>query len=186
MKMSLFVDMEFGMSEPTPPKVAEPFSSATDKSCLEALRSEMSLGFPFTSPYCEALELVLSRCMEKRWLLLLWRQGAWASLKNPQAHADGVCLLTSVLLRNQLVTRGVIWALSQWLNSPSGNLQLTATAFFAEVRQQEGKEGFRGLLLENCCSGCLFLKEEGARRERHHPMDPMDPRFYEARSRGVP
>ncbi|KAM9584772.1 uncharacterized protein ACIBXB_008170 [Morphnus guianensis] len=138
------------------------------------------------SPYCEALELVLSRCMEKRWLLLLWRQGAWASLKNPQAHADGVCLLTSVLLRNQLVTRGVIWALSQWLNSPSGNLQLTATAFFAEVRQQEGKEGFRGLLLENCCLGCLFLKEEGARRERHHPMDPMDPRFYEARSRGVP
>ncbi|XP_074936548.1 maestro heat-like repeat-containing protein family member 2B [Phalacrocorax aristotelis] len=108
------------------------------------------------SPYREALELVLSRCMEKRWLLLLLRQGAWAFLENPRAHADGVCLLTSVLLRNQLVSRGVIWALSQWLNSRSDNLQLTATAFFAEVRQQGGEEGFRGLLLGKCCLGCLF------------------------------
>ncbi|KAM6043620.1 maestro heat-like repeat-containing protein family member 2B [Theristicus caerulescens] len=85
------------------------------------------------SPYCKALELVLSRCLEKRWLLLLWRQGAWTFLENPQAHTNGVCLLTSVLLRNQLISRGVIWALSQWLNSHSENLQLTATAFFAEL-----------------------------------------------------
>ncbi|XP_029891410.1 maestro heat-like repeat-containing protein family member 2B [Aquila chrysaetos chrysaetos] len=106
------------------------------------------------NPYCEALELVLSRCMEKRWLLVLWRQGAWASLKKPQAHVDGVCLLTSVLLRNQLITRGVIWALSQWLNSPSENLQLTATAFFAElmkdppIREKKFLESVLGILLE--------------------------------------
>lgn len=92
--MSIFMGVEFGMSEPTPPEAAEPFSSATEKSSLDVLRPEMSLGFLFPSPYCEALELVLSRCMEKRWLLLLWRQEAWASLRKPQAHADGVCLLT--------------------------------------------------------------------------------------------
>ncbi|XP_074898097.1 maestro heat-like repeat-containing protein family member 2B [Buteo buteo] len=85
------------------------------------------------SPYCEALNLVLGRCMEKRWLQLLGKQGVWASLIKRRAHADAVCLLTSVLLHNQLVTRGVIWALSQWLNSPWENLQLTATAFFAEL-----------------------------------------------------
>ncbi|KAM9585639.1 maestro heat-like repeat-containing protein family member 2B [Morphnus guianensis] len=121
------------------------------------------------SPYCEALELVLSRCMEKRWLLLLWRQGAWASLKNPQAHADGVCLLTSVLLRNQLVTRGMIWALSQWLNSPSGNLQLTATAFFAElmkdppVMEKKFLESVLGVLVEKSQHGIGAVRQMAVR-----------------------
>ncbi|XP_021268844.1 protein maestro-like [Numida meleagris] len=69
-------------------------------------------------------------------MLLLCRQGMWASLEIPQAHADAVCLLTSVLLRNQLISRGVIQSVSQWLNSHSENLQLTATALFAELMKE--------------------------------------------------
>ncbi|XP_074936370.1 protein maestro-like [Phalacrocorax aristotelis] len=129
----------------------------------------MSLGFLFANPYREALELVLSRCMEKRWLLLLRRQGAWAFLENPRAHADGVCLLTSVLLRNQLVSRGVIWALSQWLNSRSENLQLTATAFFAELMkdppmmEKKFLESVLGVLVERSQHGISAVRQMAAR-----------------------
>ncbi|XP_052662542.1 maestro heat-like repeat-containing protein family member 2B [Harpia harpyja] len=121
------------------------------------------------SPYCGALELVLSRCVEKRWLLLLRRQGAWASLKNPQAQADGVILLTSVLLRNRLVTRGAIWTLSQWLNSPSGNLQLTATACFAElmkdppVMEKKFLESVLGVSVEKSQHGIGAVRQMAVR-----------------------
>lgn len=121
------------------------------------------------NPYCEALELVLSRCMEKRWLQLLGRQGLWASLRKPQAHADAVCLLTSVLLRNQLVTRGVIWTLSQWLNSPSENLQLTATAFFAELMkdppemEKKSLETVLGILVEKSQHGISAVQQMAVR-----------------------
>ncbi|XP_068797291.1 maestro heat-like repeat-containing protein family member 2B isoform X3 [Struthio camelus] len=45
--------------------------------------------------FVEALELVLARCLEERWLRLLRKQGAWASLAEPWAHMVGVCLLAS-------------------------------------------------------------------------------------------
>lgn len=54
------------------------------------------------------------------------------------SHLTGrcpLCSLCSVLLRAQLISRELIEIFSQWLHHPSANLQLTAMAFFAEVRQ---------------------------------------------------
>ncbi|XP_064367831.1 maestro heat-like repeat-containing protein family member 7 [Dromaius novaehollandiae] len=45
------------------------------------------------SLFVAALELVLARCLDNRWLRLLREQGAWASLAEPRAHSTGVCLL---------------------------------------------------------------------------------------------
>ncbi|XP_068792625.1 maestro heat-like repeat-containing protein family member 2B [Struthio camelus] len=83
--------------------------------------------------FVEALELVLARCLEERWLRLLREQGVWASLADPQAHTAGVCLLVSVLLRAELVPQRLVQSFFPWLDSPSANLRLTATAFFAEL-----------------------------------------------------
>ncbi|XP_062430974.1 maestro heat-like repeat-containing protein family member 2B [Rhea pennata] len=106
----------------------------------ETLREEMepSLREPESSDtsgrlFVEVLELVLSKCLEERWLRLLREQGAWASLAEPQAHSAGVCLLASVLLRAELVPPRLLQNLSTWLDSCSANLRLTATAFFAEL-----------------------------------------------------
>ncbi|XP_068812449.1 maestro heat-like repeat-containing protein family member 2B [Struthio camelus] len=85
------------------------------------------------SLFVETLELVLARCLEERWLRLLREQGVWASLADPQAHTAGVCLLASVLIRAELVPQRLVQSLFPWLGSPSANLRLTATAFFAEL-----------------------------------------------------
>ncbi|KAM8807406.1 maestro heat-like repeat-containing protein family member 2B [Eudromia elegans] len=82
------------------------------------------------------LELVLSKCLDEQWLRLLREQGAWASLSEPQAHCAGVFLLASVLLRAELVPQRLLQRLLPWLGSSSGNLRLTATAFFAELMKE--------------------------------------------------
>ena len=53
--------------------------------------------------------------------------------------------LRSVLLRAELVSPCLMKNLSAWLDSRSAKLWVTAEAFFAEVRQGVGKEGFRGV-----------------------------------------
>ena len=68
------------------------WGSAEEKSSPKLLCLELSLGF-FTSLFVAALELVLARCLDDRWLRLLREQGAWASLAEPRAHSTGVCLL---------------------------------------------------------------------------------------------
>ncbi|XP_068812089.1 maestro heat-like repeat-containing protein family member 2B isoform X1 [Struthio camelus] len=67
----------------------------------ETLGEEMTLSLgelgsddtPGSRLFVEALELVLARCLEERWLRLLREQGVWVSLADPQAHTAGVCLL---------------------------------------------------------------------------------------------
>lgn len=68
--------------------------------------------------------------------------------------------LRSVLLHAGLVSSYLVEAFLLWLDSCLVNLWVTATAFFAEVRQGVGKEGFGGLLPRYCCLGCLFLWED--------------------------
>ncbi|XP_068812456.1 maestro heat-like repeat-containing protein family member 2B [Struthio camelus] len=119
----------------------------------ETLGEEMTLSLgelgsddtPGSRLFVEALELVLARCLEERWLRLLREQGVWVSLADSQAHTAGVCLLASVLLRAELVPQRLVQSLFPWLGSPSANLRLTATAFFAEVRQQAGRGGLRAV-----------------------------------------
>ncbi|XP_064366666.1 maestro heat-like repeat-containing protein family member 2B, partial [Dromaius novaehollandiae] len=89
------------------------------------------------SLFVAALELVLARCLDNRWLRLLREQGAWASLAEPRAHSTGVCLLASMLLRAELVPQRLLQSLFPWLDSPSANLRLTATAFFAELMKDK-------------------------------------------------
>ncbi|XP_067153084.1 maestro heat-like repeat-containing protein family member 2B [Apteryx mantelli] len=87
--------------------------------------------------FVSALELVLARCLDNRWLRLLREQGAWASLAEPRAHTAGVCLLASVLLRAELVPQRLVQCLFPWLDSRSANLRLTAMAFFAELMKEQ-------------------------------------------------
>ncbi|XP_068535445.1 maestro heat-like repeat-containing protein family member 2B [Anas acuta] len=87
-------------------------------------------------PFCETLMSVLSKCAEKNWLTPFWRQKMLALLESPRTYAEGMCLLTSVLLRAQLISRELIEIFSQWLRYPSANLQLTAMAFFAELMKE--------------------------------------------------
>ncbi|XP_069634059.1 maestro heat-like repeat-containing protein family member 2B isoform X5 [Haliaeetus albicilla] len=110
--------------------------------------------------FLSAVELMLGKCMAQKWTRLLVNRGVWARLEDPVAHPEGVRLLTSVLLNAGLVSRSLVKNLLPWLNSCSVKLRMTATAFFAEVRQEMGKEGVRGLLLRYCCLGCLFLWED--------------------------
>ncbi|XP_040977778.1 maestro heat-like repeat-containing protein family member 2B [Aquila chrysaetos chrysaetos] len=110
--------------------------------------------------FLSALELVLGKCMAQKWTQLLMNRGVWARLEDPLAHPEGVRLLSSVLLHAGLVSPCLVKNLLPWLVSCSVKLRVTATAFFAEVRQEMGKEGLRGLSLRYCCSGCLFLWED--------------------------
>ncbi|XP_071893759.1 maestro heat-like repeat-containing protein family member 2B [Anas platyrhynchos] len=87
-------------------------------------------------PFCKTLMAVLSKCTEKSWLRPFWRQKMSALLESPRTYAEGMCLLTSVLLRAQLISRELIEIFSQWLRYPSANLQLTAMAFFAELMKE--------------------------------------------------
>eukprot|EP00075_Anas_platyrhynchos_P023759 XP_027313012.1 protein maestro-like [Anas platyrhynchos] len=87
-------------------------------------------------PFCKTLTAVLSKCTEKSWLRPFWRQKMSALLESPRTYAEGMCLLTSVLLRAQLISRELIEIFSQWLRYPSANLQLTAMAFFAELMKE--------------------------------------------------
>ncbi|XP_071884798.1 maestro heat-like repeat-containing protein family member 2B [Anas platyrhynchos] len=87
-------------------------------------------------PFCETLLSVLTKCAEKSWLTPFWRQKMSALLESPRTYAEGMCLLTSVLLRAQLISRELIEIFSQWLCYPSANLQLTAMAFFAELMKE--------------------------------------------------
>ncbi|XP_068535455.1 maestro heat-like repeat-containing protein family member 2B [Anas acuta] len=91
---------------------------------------------PMDRPFCETLMAVLSKCAEKSWLTPFWRQKMSALLESPRTYAEGMCLLTSVLLRAQLISRELIEIFSQWLRYPSANLQLTAMAFFAELMKE--------------------------------------------------
>ncbi|XP_044292202.1 maestro heat-like repeat-containing protein family member 2B [Varanus komodoensis] len=59
----------------------------------------------------------------------------WALLRDPQAHQNGVCLLTSHLFRNRCLSHKIIQTVLLWMNSGSKKLQLTGTAFFTEVIQ---------------------------------------------------
>eukprot|EP00075_Anas_platyrhynchos_P022799 XP_027312052.1 maestro heat-like repeat-containing protein family member 2B [Anas platyrhynchos] len=87
-------------------------------------------------PFCKTLTAVLSKCTEKSWLRPFWRQKMSALLESPRTYAEGMCLLTSVLLRAQLISQELIEIFSQWLHHPSANLQLTAMAFFAELMKE--------------------------------------------------
>ncbi|XP_075287186.1 maestro heat-like repeat-containing protein family member 2B [Opisthocomus hoazin] len=91
-----------------------------------------------------ALEKVLGRCLADKWMQLLTNQAAWALLENPLCHPDGVTLLTSVLLRAELVSPCLMKNLSAWLNSHSAKLWVTAVAFFAELLQHYGVTGPEG------------------------------------------
>ncbi|XP_074878087.1 maestro heat-like repeat-containing protein family member 2B isoform X1 [Buteo buteo] len=110
--------------------------------------------------FLSAIKLVLGKCMAQKWTQLLEIWGVWARLEVPVAHPEGVRLLTSVLLNAGVVSPCLVKNLLPWLNSCSVQLRMTATAFFAEVRQEMGKEGVRGLLPRYCCLGCLFLWED--------------------------
>ncbi|XP_068790031.1 maestro heat-like repeat-containing protein family member 2B [Struthio camelus] len=80
-----------------------------------------------------ALDAVLCKCIDERWMRVLGKQRTWAFLENPQASQEGTCLLTSVLLRAGVITRVLVNAVFPWLDSPSANLRTMATAFFAEL-----------------------------------------------------
>ncbi|XP_035408401.1 protein maestro-like [Cygnus atratus] len=84
---------------------------------------------------------VLSKCTQKIWLTPFWVQKMSAMLESPHTHAEGMCLLTSVLVRAQLISQELIESFSQWLDCPSANLQLTAMAFFAELMKDPPIEG---------------------------------------------
>ncbi|XP_075287195.1 maestro heat-like repeat-containing protein family member 2B [Opisthocomus hoazin] len=90
-----------------------------------------------------ALEKVLGRCLADKWMRLLTNQAAWALLENPLCHPDGVTLLTSVLLRAELVSPCLMKNLSAWLDSRSAKLWVTAEAFFAECRPEHPEDGGR-------------------------------------------
>lgn len=77
----------------------------------------------------------------------------------PPDHVTCLCSVCSVLLRARLVSRALIQTFLPWLHSPLPNLQVTALAFFAEVRRRVGRGGLRGLFGRNCCLGCLFMEE---------------------------
>nr|XP_047912633.1 maestro heat-like repeat-containing protein family member 2B isoform X6 [Anser cygnoides] len=92
-------------------------------------------------PFCETLMSVLSKCTQKNWLTPSWMQKMSAMLESPHTHAEGMCLLTRVLVRAQLISQELIESFSQWLDCPSANLQLTAMAFFAELMNDPPIEG---------------------------------------------
>lgn len=79
----------------------------------------------------------------------------------PPDHVTCLCSVCRVMLRAQLASRLLIDSFMLWLFTASQNLQLTALAFFAEVRRRVGKGGLTGLFQRNCCLGCLFMEETG-------------------------
>nr|XP_008119031.1 PREDICTED: maestro heat-like repeat-containing protein family member 2B isoform X1 [Anolis carolinensis] len=59
----------------------------------------------------------------------------WALLRDPETHQKGVCVLTSRLFQNGLLTPKAIQNVLPWMNSESEKLRLTGIAFFTEVIQ---------------------------------------------------
>ncbi|KAM6106976.1 maestro heat-like repeat-containing protein family member 2B [Phoenicopterus ruber ruber] len=85
--------------------------------------------------FLSAIEMVLGKCMAQKWMQLLMNWAVWARLEDPLAHPEGVCLLSSILLRTGLVSPGLVKNLLPWLDSCSVKLRVTAMAFFAERGQ---------------------------------------------------
>ncbi|KAM6106983.1 LOW QUALITY PROTEIN: maestro heat-like repeat-containing protein family member 2B [Phoenicopterus ruber ruber] len=83
--------------------------------------------------FLSAIEMVLGKCMAQKWMQLLTNRAVWARLEDPLAHPEGVCLLSSVLLRTGLISPSLVKNLLPWLDSCSVKLRVTAMAFFAEV-----------------------------------------------------
>ncbi|XP_067145724.1 maestro heat-like repeat-containing protein family member 2B [Apteryx mantelli] len=85
----------------------------------------------------KALDIVLCKCIDEKWTGILRKRRTWAFLENPQTHHEGMCLLTSVLLRAGVITLAVVNAIFPWLDSPAANLRTTATSFFAELMKHQ-------------------------------------------------
>ncbi|KAM6033066.1 maestro heat-like repeat-containing protein family member 2B [Theristicus caerulescens] len=75
--------------------------------------------------FLSAIELVLGKCMEQKWMRLLMNQAVWARLEDPLAHPEGVRLLSSVLLHAGLISPHLAKNLLPRLDSCSVKLQLT-------------------------------------------------------------